>query len=1536
MTQKNAKNVKLTVSMLTLCLVAPNALLAEAQAGMITGVAPEVINGNKVYNIDPTVLNGDTGFRLYEYFKLNKDEVANLIFKYGEHNISKFVNLVDNQININGLVNSVNKDGSFNNGHVMFISPNGMVVGASGVLNLGSLTVLTPEQNNYNKFKSDYDIRGTLSDNLTDLYSQGTGTVTIDGKVIARDAVDIRAAAVNVNNTIMAGVNDSRVINTNSDADILFNSLVNTDNLKTGNAFASESGSIKITAYSGSEGVNIAKGSDLKNFGKGDIEVTSYGDKGIVADGDIKNPGGNVRLTTTKGTITANGNIVNFDGNTELTSANGILLSENASITNKNGNTILTNKGTIGIDAKGSIENTNGDLIFNNSADGGITIDGAPVSNKNGNLSMTNSGAAGTTINGTVTNTNGNSTYTNEAGAFTVNGFATNTDGNLDINNSGTGINITSEAKVLNLESGDLEMTNTGVDGILIDGLVSNANGNSTYLNENGSFVLNNRAENANGTMSLTNNGTGIKIAGTFENRNGDLSMINTGAEGIVIDGSSVNYDGNSTYLNEAGEFTVNNKVSNINGNLKITNNGTGIKVAKNGMISNTNGDLTVENIGENGILVNGSVINDVGNLSMTNSGLAGITINGTSVNTNGNSVYLNNNGSLTVNGEVFNDGDLTMTNNYAEGENGFNIAGNVTNNTGAAVLVNNGGNDFHIQQNGVVTSNGTSLTVQNTRSGLVIDGTVNSNSDTMLLENTGAAGLIINGNVNNNKGNAVIRNSSGTKDGENVVIGQGLIINKTGKVYTAEGTTLEIENDVNSANYVDSKYTKGGLVVDGEITSDGNKLTLNNRESDIVINGTVNNNNGIATINNYSTAGGIKLNAQGRVNSKGSELNFYNEGADGIHFEGLAVHNNKDGKVQVTNKNSNVVIGHTDTESNITSNANVNINVENGNIYNYGVANRLIHMTDGAALNMQTEGGEIGLNDGNCGDACIGIGPDSRDFTKSINVTSDGSITAIANQGKLTDDVVVNIAGFNSDLNIDQVKADGKVLLTTADFDADGKGYSILNVSTDPTKANVEGKGIALIASDKIGEKDNKLTFNQTAGKFNKEGLNIENLTYEPTAEYGVDMLAINDINVKGQDDKYDTHVCTMISREGTIDAEFSGDTYIREITADKGLKVVTRGAELVIDNLGKVPNTPVDYFGPNGDIVPDEVVVKALDINPNTRVDNEEIDGVQHWANSHVIIKDGVVDDNPRVHIVGDDVYAGGYHFHMGKDRNPDGKTFYEPDDRTAMTTQSGDAPKIRVEAVRPGDVTAIGRDEDERNYYTGGSVQEDKPWYDDDDDDNPGSNIFPGDDDDDDDDHITVPEPGDDDDDDDDGPNPPIPGDDDDDDDDDGPNPPIPGDDDDDDDDGPNPPKPGDDDDDSALNNPDIKDGRLTWQRELGDSISIVDKRQYMRFSLDRTNVPVSFTSTDKVANVLDISRGGIAIKHNNTLKVGDVVPVHLSYGDVDIDTNVKIVTASDVRAGAEFIDLDSTTANRILYLNLLLEEDYKLSQGLFNQI
>ena len=56
----------------------------------------------------------------------------------------------------------------------------------------------------------------------------------------------------------------------------------------------------------------------------------------------------------------------------------------------------------------------------------------------------------------------------------------------------------------------------------------------------------------------------------------------------------------------------------------------------------------------------------------------------------------------------------------------------------------------------------------------------------------------------------------------------------------------------------------------------------------------------------------------------------------------------------------------------------------------------------------------------------------------------------------------------------------------------------------------------------------------------------------------------------------------------------------------------------------------------------------------------------------------------------------------------------------------------------------------------------------------------------------------------------------------------------------------------------------------------------------------------------------------------LKVGDVVPVDLKYGDLEIKANVEIVAATDKTAGGKFIDLDLATANKLLYLSILLEE------------
>ena len=95
--------------------------------------------------------------------------------------------------------------------------------------------------------------------------------------------------------------------------------------------------------------------------------------------------------------------------------------------------------------------------------------------------------------------------------------------------------------------------------------------------------------------------------------------------------------------------------------------------------------------------------------------------------------------------------------------------------------------------------------------------------------------------------------------------------------------------------------------------------------------------------------------------------------------------------------------------------------------------------------------------------------------------------------------------------------------------------------------------------------------------------------------------------------------------------------------------------------------------------------------------------------------------------------------------------------------------------------------------------------------------------------------------------------------------------------------------------------------------------------MRFNTNDNQNVVSFESSNDVVAVTDISRGGVSLKHNKKLKVGDIVPVHLKYGDLEINADVKIVSASDVKAGAQFVNLDKATANKLLYLSLLAKDE-----------
>ncbi len=103
-------------------------------------------------------------------------------------------------------------------------------------------------------------------------------------------------------------------------------------------------------------------------------------------------------------------------------------------------------------------------------------------------------------------------------------------------------------------------------------------------------------------------------------------------------------------------------------------------------------------------------------------------------------------------------------------------------------------------------------------------------------------------------------------------------------------------------------------------------------------------------------------------------------------------------------------------------------------------------------------------------------------------------------------------------------------------------------------------------------------------------------------------------------------------------------------------------------------------------------------------------------------------------------------------------------------------------------------------------------------------------------------------------------------------------------------------------------------------------LLDKREYIRYYNKEMSAPVAIeTFGTHDIKILDISRGGVGLQHNKTLHKGDIIPIKIKYKNITIPATVKVLTASNNRAGAVFINLDKPKANKLLYLSIVLEAD-----------
>lgn len=179
-------------------------------------------NDGNVANIYAEQAYNGVGLNRFKTFNVVDGQIANMHFKTSSTGdaLKSLVNTVVEKINISGTVNAIrnNKIG----GNLVFVSPNGMVLGSGGVINAGALSVVANDINfstaegAYNKL-----INGwwpPLEDSRID----------ISGQINTETGIDLRAETVTIakanakspSPSVLTGVVFKDIVNTNTYADV--------------------------------------------------------------------------------------------------------------------------------------------------------------------------------------------------------------------------------------------------------------------------------------------------------------------------------------------------------------------------------------------------------------------------------------------------------------------------------------------------------------------------------------------------------------------------------------------------------------------------------------------------------------------------------------------------------------------------------------------------------------------------------------------------------------------------------------------------------------------------------------------------------------------------------------------------------------------------------------------------------------------------------------------------------------------------------------------------------------------------------------------------------------------------------------------------------------------------------------------------------------------------------------------------------------------------------------------------------------------
>lgn len=215
-TEKSQLTYKVLSTLLAAGLVmSPASVLAADNSKITAANGKDYTANNNVFEIYAQKYNGkNNAVNQFKNFQLDANKIANMYFHMEKdtREAQNLLNFVDTRIDINGTLNAIrNKQIG---GNLFFLSPEGMVVGKSGVINTGSLYVMAPsltqdlkdpDQRSYEILEGNFDT-GNYGDTELENIKNGTanirinasGTISVLGKINAANDVKLYAGKVAV------------------------------------------------------------------------------------------------------------------------------------------------------------------------------------------------------------------------------------------------------------------------------------------------------------------------------------------------------------------------------------------------------------------------------------------------------------------------------------------------------------------------------------------------------------------------------------------------------------------------------------------------------------------------------------------------------------------------------------------------------------------------------------------------------------------------------------------------------------------------------------------------------------------------------------------------------------------------------------------------------------------------------------------------------------------------------------------------------------------------------------------------------------------------------------------------------------------------------------------------------------------------------------------------------------------------------------------------------------------------------------------